>query len=391
MLTDSSIKFNERSLFVGDLSFFCTEDDLLNALSPFGAIDELKIKRSKHTNASLCYGFVTFQTSDAAVTAMKELSGSVLCGRLLRLNWASSYHIRDEDIEVFIPIQPMRIEKYEQRQVPQHTQIDPNIPITIHLKFYSQNEFTLNETYLKNTFSLHGNVIHVMIKRYAVKQETGENSGYAFLYFEKSFDGIAAAVKTAETFKDTVVNRIRFKASVTKALAAYIQKLNNQLELHDNSVVREYYSLSNETTKKHSQMQSHVADKATLLTHNQQYYNIQQLSYPQQQHASIEHIPYQFAASTMRAPFNLIDQQHWASGRQVNYSMATTPNVPNEPYIPPSVSYYPRQAVSRSYSNFQSDPDMNGLSVSLSRTNLNQQHNVSELSKLHPPGNHNYW
>lgn len=73
------------ALFLGDLSMTCHEADLEEAFSPYGTILEIRVKRSKETAKTLSYGFLEFDSANAAVTAMNEMDGQVLKGRPLRL------------------------------------------------------------------------------------------------------------------------------------------------------------------------------------------------------------------------------------------------------------------------------------------------------------------
>lgn len=72
------------TIFVGDLSIFVTEGDLVLAFQTFGNILDAKIMRCEETHKNLSYGFVKFDEPAAAVTAMEELNGKLLCGRPMR-------------------------------------------------------------------------------------------------------------------------------------------------------------------------------------------------------------------------------------------------------------------------------------------------------------------
>ncbi len=80
----NSIANGKTSLFVGDLSIFCTEQELEKAFSPFGVLLEIKIMRSEETSRNLSYGFVKFSSPNSAKAAMNELNGVMLCGRQMR-------------------------------------------------------------------------------------------------------------------------------------------------------------------------------------------------------------------------------------------------------------------------------------------------------------------
>jgi hypothetical protein len=74
------------SLFLGDLSCFCTDDDIFSLFYPYGEIASIRLKRSKTTNKCLGYGFVTFIYAYSALAAM-ELNGSMFLGRKLRYDF----------------------------------------------------------------------------------------------------------------------------------------------------------------------------------------------------------------------------------------------------------------------------------------------------------------
>jgi len=74
----------QYTLFVGDLSIFCTEEDLREAFEEYGELSEVKIIRCEETKKNLSYGFVKYVETEAAVRAIEELNGSMLCGRPLR-------------------------------------------------------------------------------------------------------------------------------------------------------------------------------------------------------------------------------------------------------------------------------------------------------------------
>jgi heterogeneous nuclear ribonucleoprotein A1/A3 len=72
------------TLFVGDLSIFCTEEDIRELFSTYGELLEVKIIRCEETKKNLSYGFVKYADTEAAVKAIDELNGTMLCGRPMR-------------------------------------------------------------------------------------------------------------------------------------------------------------------------------------------------------------------------------------------------------------------------------------------------------------------
>ena len=73
-----------NSLFIGDLSKFCTESNLESLFAPYGHIIDVKIKRNNATGKTLSYGFVTYASDESASAAMDQLNGFTFFGRNLR-------------------------------------------------------------------------------------------------------------------------------------------------------------------------------------------------------------------------------------------------------------------------------------------------------------------
>ncbi len=80
---ENQMELSTKTLFIGDLSYFCTEDDLVNIFSRYGVITGVKIRRGA-TGESLLYGFMCFQSPESTIIAMRELNGKVFMGRNIR-------------------------------------------------------------------------------------------------------------------------------------------------------------------------------------------------------------------------------------------------------------------------------------------------------------------
>lgn len=72
------------SLFIGDLSKFCTEANIESFFAPYGQITDVKIKRNNATGKTLSYGFVSFLHEESAAFAMQQLDGAMFYGRKIR-------------------------------------------------------------------------------------------------------------------------------------------------------------------------------------------------------------------------------------------------------------------------------------------------------------------
>ena len=75
-------------LFVGNLSFQTTEDNLRDAFGAFGSVTDLKIMTDRETGRSRGFGFVEMNTEEEANRAIEALNESDYNGRPLTVNIA---------------------------------------------------------------------------------------------------------------------------------------------------------------------------------------------------------------------------------------------------------------------------------------------------------------
>jgi cold-inducible RNA-binding protein len=75
-------------LFVGNLSFNTTENDLQDAFAQFGSVAEVNIMMDRMTNRPRGFAFVTMSTPEEAKNAIEGLNGKQLDGRALTVNEA---------------------------------------------------------------------------------------------------------------------------------------------------------------------------------------------------------------------------------------------------------------------------------------------------------------
>jgi len=76
-----------KKLYVGNLSFQTTEDDLNGVFSQFGAVESVTIITDRDTGRSKGFGFVVMEEADAD-KAIEQLNGSQFGGRNLTVNEA---------------------------------------------------------------------------------------------------------------------------------------------------------------------------------------------------------------------------------------------------------------------------------------------------------------
>lgn len=77
-----------NKLFVGNLSFETTENDLQDAFAAFGTVTETNLMMDRTTNRPRGFGFVTMSTPEEAQKAIDGLNGKQLGGRALTVNVA---------------------------------------------------------------------------------------------------------------------------------------------------------------------------------------------------------------------------------------------------------------------------------------------------------------
>jgi cold-inducible RNA-binding protein len=75
-------------LYVGNLSFESTENDLQDLFEQHGTVNEVRLMMDRMTGKSRGFAFVTMNDDAQAKTAMSALNGHELNGRALTVNEA---------------------------------------------------------------------------------------------------------------------------------------------------------------------------------------------------------------------------------------------------------------------------------------------------------------
>ena len=73
-------------IFVGNLAFTTTEDELRALFAPYGSITRVQIILDRDTGRSRGFGFVEMPNSTEAQAALEALHGTALAGRTLTVN-----------------------------------------------------------------------------------------------------------------------------------------------------------------------------------------------------------------------------------------------------------------------------------------------------------------
>jgi len=79
---------SNAKLYVGNLSFKTTEDDLRSHFGQFGTVADVYVAMDKMTGRPRGFAFVTMGTAEEAKVAAEKINGTELGGRQLTVNEA---------------------------------------------------------------------------------------------------------------------------------------------------------------------------------------------------------------------------------------------------------------------------------------------------------------
>jgi RNA recognition motif-containing protein len=83
------------NIYVGNLPYGATEDELRQAFEAYGQVSSVKIIMDRETGRSKGFGFVEMPMSGEANQAISGLSGTPMNGRPLRVNEAQARQDND--------------------------------------------------------------------------------------------------------------------------------------------------------------------------------------------------------------------------------------------------------------------------------------------------------
>lgn len=87
----------KNKLYVGNLSYSVTSDDLRNLFSEFGEVTDARVITDRHSGRSKGFGFVEFANEEDAQKAIDAKSGQDFQGRNLVVNVARPMEPRDNN------------------------------------------------------------------------------------------------------------------------------------------------------------------------------------------------------------------------------------------------------------------------------------------------------
>jgi RNA recognition motif-containing protein len=107
-----------KSLYVCNLEYKTTIDDLKNFFSPYGLVTAVDIKRNRDTGLPMGYGFVTMENADQAMT---ELNGKELRGRTIKIKDARERELPIKPAPVLPPVQRIKRRNYNMVSIKRRT------------------------------------------------------------------------------------------------------------------------------------------------------------------------------------------------------------------------------------------------------------------------------
>ena len=85
-MLNSQLGKRMKTIYVGNINYQATEEDLKNVFSEYGRVTSVKIINDRETGRSKGFGFVEME--NGAERAIEELDGKEFQGRRLRVNEA---------------------------------------------------------------------------------------------------------------------------------------------------------------------------------------------------------------------------------------------------------------------------------------------------------------
>ena len=82
------------NIYVGNLSYRATEDEIRDAFAQFGEVQAVQIIKDRETGRSRGFAFVEMSDSQQALQAIDEMNSVEIAGRPVRVNEARQRHER---------------------------------------------------------------------------------------------------------------------------------------------------------------------------------------------------------------------------------------------------------------------------------------------------------
>lgn len=84
-----------KKLFIGNLNYTTTSDNLINAFSDYGNVQEVKVIIDHMTNRSKGFAFINMESETEAQSAIANMNGMDLDGRKIIVSVAKEMEPRE--------------------------------------------------------------------------------------------------------------------------------------------------------------------------------------------------------------------------------------------------------------------------------------------------------
>jgi cold-inducible RNA-binding protein len=85
------------NIYVGNMSYDTSENDLTNAFSAHGEVDTTRIIMDRNSGRSKGFGFVEMPNKDEGLAAIEALNGTDMSGRTITVNEARPKEPRNDN------------------------------------------------------------------------------------------------------------------------------------------------------------------------------------------------------------------------------------------------------------------------------------------------------
>jgi RNA recognition motif-containing protein len=96
-MAKKGIQRMSKNIYVGNLPFSTSNDDLNKLFAEFGEVTSAKVIRDKFTDRSRGFGFVEMEKDEEADKAIAELNEKEIEGRALKIDEAKPRRTRGRD------------------------------------------------------------------------------------------------------------------------------------------------------------------------------------------------------------------------------------------------------------------------------------------------------
>ncbi|RMZ88199.1 hypothetical protein DV736_g4564, partial [Chaetothyriales sp. CBS 134916] len=120
---------NPKSVFIGNVPFSITEEQLKDLLGQAGPVVRLRMLMNPDTGKPRGYGFADFIDADSAAAAVRNLNGLDIQGRKIRVDWPTGSH-GDKELSHASGAGSLDITDYSQPPLPPANALPPLPPGT---------------------------------------------------------------------------------------------------------------------------------------------------------------------------------------------------------------------------------------------------------------------